>query len=255
MCHIVYTPHSIHAEGLKGGAPPPGSSPTSAEGPSFTYSGVDPDMARRLFESLFGGAGGFSFTSMPGAAAAGGGGGTPGAFQFMSTGPGGQFMSSAGPGGQRSFNVHTSGGTNNRRRWASAFGGDDSEEEMFTAGAPGTDPFSGYNMGGMGPGMGGMGPGSFFQQQWQPPGSSGGWSGSFGMRGGNSAGGSPQFGGFGRQHRQQQRQQLEPQVLSLQLSLEELYSGCTKRLKVGVAGTRHRSFVEHIRFCCLFGLM
>jgi DnaJ-class molecular chaperone len=117
---------------------------------------------------------------------------------------------------------------------------------MFTAGAPGTDPFSGYNMSGMGQGMGGMGPDSFFQQHWQPPGSSGGWSSSNGMRGGSSAGSSPQFGGFGRQ---QQRQQPQPQLVSLPLSLEELYSGCTKRLKVGVEGAKHRSFVEHLRFC------
>lgn len=198
-------------EGLKGGMPPPGSSNTAAEGPSFTYSGADNDMARRLFESLFGGAGGFTFSSMPGA-----GGPGNGSFQFMSTGPGGTaFASSSGPGGssRNPFNIHTSGmgaGTNNnRRRWASAFGGNsDSDEEMFAAGAPGADPFASF----------------FQQQQRQHPGSNGQWSGS-------SAGSSLGFG-FGAQQQQQQSRQPAPQMVALPLTLEELYSGCTKRLKV-----------------------
>lgn len=199
------------AEGLKGGVPPPGSgsSGPSAEGPSFTYSGVDPDMARRLFESLFGGAGGFTFSSMPGANMAGGGAPAGGSFQFMSTGPGGTAFASSGPGGNSGspFNIHTSstGAGNNRRRWASAFGGNDSEGDMFTAGASGGDPFAAFSMGPNG---------GFFQQQQQQqrprPG---------------SAGGSPLSGFAGQQ-------QQAPQLVALPLSLEELYKGCTKRLKV-----------------------
>jgi DnaJ-class molecular chaperone len=133
----------------------------------------------------------------------------------MSTGPGGTTFTT-GPGGSNvggiPFNIHTSGRGNgsNRRRWASAFGGEDSDEEMFTAGAPGTNPFAAYS----------MGPNGFFQQQQQHP-ASGGW-------GGSSAGG--RFSGYGQQHQQQQPL---PQQVALPLTLEELYSGCTKRLKVG----------------------
>lgn len=232
----------LSAEGLKGGVPPPngaGGHPSAAAGgaggPSFSYSGVDPDMARRLFESLFGGGGGagggpggFSF-----ATAGDRGGPSSGAgpsFQFMSTGPGGAFMrsSAAGPAG---FNGSSGGGGGsggaNRRRWASAFGGDGSDEEMtYTDGASGADPFAAF----------GMGPsGGFFQQQQQQwPGGSGS-SGGGGGWSGSSAGSSPRSaGGFGASHRhqQQQQQQPSPQVVALPLTLEELYSGCTKRLKV-----------------------
>lgn len=214
--------------------PPPGSGGSpSADGPSFTYSGVDPDMARHLFESLFGGAGSFTFSSMPGANMAGAGGPGGGSFQFMSSGPGGTAFASSGPGGNRGgpFNIHTSSGTgagNNRRRWASAFGGNDSDEDMFTAGTPGADPFAAFN----------QGPNGFFQQQQQQrqrPGSGGGWSGSSGQWGGSSAGGSPLSGFAG-----QQQQQPSPQLVSLPLSLEELYKGCTKRLKV-----------SHMRLCTI----
>jgi DnaJ-class molecular chaperone len=127
---------------------------------------------------------------------------------MFSTGPGGSSGSS------NPFNIHTSGGGSgsNCRRWASAFGGEDSDEEMFTAGAPGANPFAAHN----------MGPNGFFQQQQQQPGSSG-W-------GGSSAGG--RFGGYGQQ---QQQQQPVPQQVALPLTLEELYTGCTKRLKVGGA--------------------
>lgn len=208
---------SYGEEGLKGGVPPPGSgSSGGGQGASFSYSGVDPDMARHLFESLFGGAGGFSFSSGPGRGGGGGASGGPGgSFQFMSSGPGGTFMSSSGPAGATAGSGGAAAG--NRRRWASAFGGSDSDEDMFTAGAPGADPFAAF----------GMGPQSFFppqqqqQQQW-PPGSSGGW-------GGSSAGGNPRgAGGFS-----QQQQPPPPQVVALPLTLEELYTGCSKRLKVG----------------------
>jgi hypothetical protein len=222
------------AEGLKGGVPPPGSDSSSpaAEGPSFTYSGVDPDMARRLFESLFGGAGGFTFSSMPGANMAGGGTPGGGSFQFMSTGPGGTTFASSGPGGNSGspFNIHTSntGAGNNRRRWASAFGGNDSDEDMFTAGAADTDPFAAFGGGG------------FFQQRPQQrprPGSGGGG----GRWGGSSAGGRPLSGFAG-----QQQQQPAPQLVALPLSLAELYKGCTRRLKVS-CDSRGESTGGHTR--------
>jgi hypothetical protein len=57
----------------------------------------------------------------------------------------------------------------------------------------------------------------------------------------------PRFaGGFGGQQQQQQQQQPQapaPQVVALPLSLKELYSGCTKKLKVGwVVGRLSRTF-------------
>jgi curved DNA-binding protein CbpA len=57
---------SSFAEGLKGGAPTPNSSSTPGGAADsmpggFSYSGVDPDTARRLFESLFGGGGAAGF--------------------------------------------------------------------------------------------------------------------------------------------------------------------------------------------------
>lgn len=212
---------SAAADGLKGGVPPPGSGGAGAgdSGPSFTYSGADDDMARRLFESLFGGAGGFTFSSaQPGP-------GGHSSFQFMSTGPGGAaFVSTPRPGSSsrmshNPFNIHTTSGgqANNRRRWASAFGGNtDSDEDMFTAGAPGADPFAAFSMGG--------GPGSSFhhqQQQRRQPGQGHFWGDS-----------SSQPFGFGGYQQQQQQQPPSPQMVALPLTLEELYSGCTKRLKV-----------------------
>lgn len=50
-------------------------------GPNFQYSGVDPDTARRLFESLFGGAAGGFGTASRGPTAGG-----PTRFQFFTTG-------------------------------------------------------------------------------------------------------------------------------------------------------------------------
>jgi DnaJ-class molecular chaperone len=130
------------------------------------------------------------------------------------------------------FNIHTTGtgsgsgqaANNNRRRWASAFGGggnSDSDEDMFTAGAPGSDPFAAFS-------MGAKGSGSFFQQQQQQPGYRGHWGGSSSS---SSSGGHP-FGFGGHHQQQQQQQQPTPQMVALPLTLEELYSGCTKRLKV-----------------------
>lgn len=85
---------------------------------------------------------------------------------------------------------------------------------MFSAGAPGTDPFAAF---GMGSGSSSS-PDGFYQQQQQQ------W---------------PGGGGFGQQ--QQQRQQpLQPQVVALPLTLEELYRGCTKRLKVRGGESKRR---------------
>jgi DnaJ family protein B protein 4 len=153
----------------------------------------------------------------------------PGQFQFMSSGPGGVNMFSSSSGGP--FGSGSSGGGGQRSSRGGGFGGmgnlfgaaGDADEEMFEAGDMRANPFHVFGMNG-GSNNGGSGPSSFFQQQSAQqrqqgrPGSAEAW-------------GSPRY-----QHQQQQQQQ-QPAVQSvaLMVSLEELYKGAVKRLKV----TRH----------------
>ncbi|WIA38190.1 hypothetical protein OEZ86_001539 [Tetradesmus obliquus] len=194
-------------EGLKGGAPMPDSSSTAGNAAGgmpggVQYSGVDPDTARRLFESLFGGADG-------GAA----GFGRPGR-----GGPSRVFFSTSG--GDSPFSASSS----------SRFGGgpghqDNSDDDMMweSGAAADSNPFASA-FGGMGGMSGGMGQ----QQQQQHP---------FfysaaqqRKRPGSSGSHSSTSSGWGTQRQQQQQQQ--QQEVELRLSLEELYKGATKKLKV-----------------------
>lgn len=217
-------------EGLKAG----GGMPADAgAGPGTQYTQMDSEAARRLFEQLFGGFGGtggpFGFSS----SSSGGGSRGPTQFQFFSAGPGAgsasfatgsnnPFSSSGadpfGSGGMGGMHDFFGPGSSRAPGGASRnlFGGATSGNDMsWEAGDAGMNPFATFGMNGMSGGMDGAAD-SFFQhsrqqRQRQRPGSSsssGGW-------------GSPQ---------QQEQQQVQ-----LQLSMEELYSGCTKRLKV----TRH----------------
>lgn len=177
-------------EGLKGGAPPPGTPGAGGfsgggGGMPGGYHGMDDEAARKIFESLFGGGLGGMFGGMGGMGGggmAGGGGGAGGPrVRIFQSGPG------AGGGG---------GPPNQRFRGSS-----------FTGGMPDDDE----GMGGMGGGFGGFG-------------------GIPGMAGMGGMGGMP--GGGGSSFRR--RQPVEPQKVEvpLSLTLEELYSGCTKRRKV-----------------------
>jgi DnaJ family protein B protein 4 len=115
----------------------------------------------------------------------------------------------------------------NGRRNMGGFGGvasgagNAAGEEMFEAGDMGANPFAGFGMAG-GSNAAGSGPSSFFQHSAQQrqqgrPGSADAW-------------GSPRY-----QRQQQQQQQPAVQSVPLVLSLDELYKGAVKRLKV----TRH----------------
>ncbi|WIA33709.1 hypothetical protein OEZ86_006827 [Tetradesmus obliquus] len=232
-------------EGLKGGAPAPGAAgfdgaAAAPGGSHFSYSGVDPDTARRLFESLFGGGlggmggmGGGPFGGMGGSSSSSG----PAQFQFMSSGPGGSSMfsssASGGPFGSGSSSMFggSSGGQRGRSRgggyggMADLFGGmGGADEDAFEAGDMRANPFAAFGMAG-GSNDAGAGPSSFFQHSAQQrqqgrPGSADAW-------------GSPRY--QHQQHHQQQQQQPAVQSVPLLLSLEELYCGAVKRLRV----TRH----------------
>ena len=166
-------------------------------GPHFSYSGVDEDQARRLFETLFGG--GF------GAGGFGGGGGAagPSFFSFSSNAPG---SSNGGMPNARTFRPGgpMGGGSSMFGSMFGAPGAFDSDEEMYQAGSSSADPFAAF----------GMGSGSrhdpFAQQQQQ-------------------------------QHQYRRRQQQHPmrgprqQEVPLNVKLEDLYTGTTKRLNI----TRH----------------
>lgn len=191
------------------------------------YAQMDSEAARRLFEQFFGGFGGssgpFGFSDSSGRGTRG-----PTQFQFFSTGPGGgsaAFSSSGNPfGSSRAsgmpefFGMGGRGPSNNSSRPAGPhggfFGSESSEEDMsWEAGDTGSNPFAAFGMAG---GMNGAAD-SFFQhsqqqRQRQRPGSS-----------------SSTSGGWAHPRSQQQQQ------VQLPLSLEELYTGCIKRLKV----TRH----------------
>uniref|UniRef100_A0A383WP78 J domain-containing protein n=1 Tax=Tetradesmus obliquus TaxID=3088 RepID=A0A383WP78_TETOB len=236
-------------EGLKGGAPAPGAAgfdgaAAAPGGSHFSYSGVDPDTARRLFESLFGGGlggmGGMGegpFGGMGGSSSSSG----PAQFQFMSSGPGGSSMfsssASGGPFGSGSSSMFggSSGGQRGRSRgggyggMADLFGGmGGADEDAFEAGDMRANPFAAFGMAG-GSNDAGAGPSSFFQHSAQQrqqgrPGSADAW-------------GSPRYQHQQHHQQQQQQQQQQPAVQSvpLLLSLEELYCGAVKRLRV----TRH----------------
>ncbi|KAI8474803.1 MAG: hypothetical protein J3K34DRAFT_453428 [Monoraphidium minutum] len=178
-------------EGLKGGVPPEGGmggaggmggmgGAAGGAGPGFRYSGVDPEAAQHIFESLFGG----------------GGGGLGGLFGGMGGGGGGA------PGGapRRRAHVFSSG----PRGAASMFG----PSSGYGRESPGTPPSPGV-MFGMSEsddegawGHGGFG--SFVDGQGGPMG-----------RGGGGAPAGP-----------------DVQQVALKLTLEDLYKGCTKKLKV-----------------------
>eukprot|EP00878_Enallax_costatus_P007704 GHUV01008065.1.p1 GENE.GHUV01008065.1~~GHUV01008065.1.p1 ORF type:complete len:355 (+),score=135.79 GHUV01008065.1:584-1648(+) len=188
------------------------------------YPQMDSEAARRLFEQLFGGFGGssgpFGFSNI----SSGRGTSGPSQFQFFGTGPGGgsaAFSSSGNPFGSSAgspfFGMGGMGGSNNSSRSAGprrgVFSNESPDDDMsWDAGDAGNNPFAAFGMGG---GMNGAAD-SFFQhsrqqRQRQRPGSSG------------------SSGGWGHPQQQQQQQ------VQLPLSLEELYKGCIKRLKV----TRH----------------
>lgn len=204
-------------EGLHG-SPPRGDHHSSHAHQQQHYSGVDADTARRIFESFFGGGNGSA--------------GAGGCFATAGTMPGG-----SGGSGPRQFSFFTSpaGGAYGRppSGCASAFTGGgggggaasayDSDEDMFGGGfqphTPGTDPFAAFaGMGGgagSGSSRGRPGPGAFFFNSQQHAHRPGGDGGSF------------------FQHQQQQQQQTPTaQTVPLRLTLEELYSGMNKRLKV-----------------------
>lgn len=117
-------------EGLKGGIPPGGAAGAGGMpgGAQYTYSGVDADQARHLFESLFGSG---AFGGRPGAGSSGG----PSFFSFSSSGPDGGHSFHSGP-----------------RGFGSMFGerGADSDEEMFTPEPSSADPFAAFGMGSSG---------------------------------------------------------------------------------------------------------
>ncbi|GBF97350.1 hypothetical protein Rsub_10997 [Raphidocelis subcapitata] len=178
-------------EGLKGGVPPEAAAGAGTGaapgGPSFRYSGVDPEAAQHIFESLFGGGGGGGlgglFGGLGGMGGMGGGGGADGR---------------GGP--RRRVHVFSSG----PRGAASMFGP--------SSGAPGTPPSPGV-MFGMSDSdeEGPFGGGGF-----------GSWSAAGGGPMGRGAGAGAPAGP-------------EAQQVPLKVSLEDLYKGCTKKLKV----TRH----------------
>jgi DnaJ family protein B protein 4 len=201
-------------DGLKaaGGMPADGGADHGTQ-----YTQMDSEAARRLFEQFFGGFGssrgpfGFSGGSSSG----------PSQFQFYSTGPGGgtasfasgnenpfgSFSGSGGNpfgGGSRGMHDFFGSGSSSRARRTPVFGSNDMSWE---AGDAGMDPFATFGMNGPAD--------SFYQHSRQ-------------QRQRQRPGSSDSSGGWGNP--QQQVQQVQ-----LQLSLEELYSGSTKRLKV----TRH----------------
>lgn len=211
-------------EGLKAGGGVP-SGPFA--GPGTQYSQMDGDAARRLFEQLFGefnmGAAPFPFSSN---AVRG-----PTQFtQFFSTGPNGRtaaYSSSMGMGdmadaARSGGKINGKGRTNNRGSFTAA---DAMRDDMaWEAGDQGANPF---DMFGMNSAADSFHQHSQQQRRQQRPDSSGS----------NGMWGNPQ----------QQIQQVQ-----LQLSLEELYRGCTKRLKV----TRHvldaasgKSLPVQVRHC------
>lgn len=200
-------------EGLKaGGGMPQG----SEAAPGTQYTQMDGEAARRLFEQLFGGFSGEGGPFTFGSSSTSRG---PTQFQFFSTGPGGEAAASSG----NPFNTFSSMGTGGMadvlRSGIGSKAGHCSQRGSFcTANAMDND------------------------MAWEAGDQS---ANPFDMFGMNSAADSFY------QHSQQQRRQQRPhsssssstwgmpqqqvQQVQLQLSLEELYRGCTKRLKV----TRH----------------
>jgi DnaJ family protein B protein 4 len=139
--------------------------------------------------------------------------------------------SSAGvPFGSGSSSMFGSSSGGSGRRGRGGFGGmpdlfggaaDAAADEEMLAGDMGSNPFAAFGMNGS-RNDAGNGPSSFYQHSAQQrqqgrPGSADAW-------------GSPRY-----QHQQQQHQQPAVQSVALVLSLEELYKGAVKRLKV----TRH----------------
>jgi DnaJ family protein B protein 4 len=139
--------------------------------------------------------------------------------------------SSGGPFGSGSSSMFGGSGSGRRNRggsfggMADLFGAGNANaaagDEMFEAGDMGANPFAAFGMGGGG-NEAGSGPSSFYQHSAQQrqqgrPGSADAW-------------GSPRY-----QRQQQQQQQPAVQSVPLVLSLEELYKGAVKRLRV----TRH----------------
>lgn len=183
-------------EGLKGGAPPPdaagggggsgGGFSGGPGGPSFRYSGVDPETAQHIFESLFGG----------------GGGGLGGLFGGMGGMGGGMGGAGGGGGPRRPVHVFSSG----PRGAGSMFGAPSS-------GRPGTPPSPGVMFG-------------MSESDDENP-FGGGSSFSFGT----GMGGGPMGRGAGAGAPAGP----EAQQVPLRLTLEELFKGTTKKLKV----TRH----------------
>jgi DnaJ homolog subfamily B member 4 len=121
--------------------------------------------------------------------------------------PGQSFHFSGMPGGGRTFNFHSS---NPEDIFRSFFGTGDPTQ------AEGGDPF-GFGLGGMGglPGMGGMG----------------------GMPGMGMGGGMPGMGGRGMpgrgsHHSNHHQKKAEPVNYPLKVTLEELFSGTTKRVRI-----------------------
>jgi DnaJ family protein B protein 4 len=133
--------------------------------------------------------------------------------------------SSGGPFGSGNSSMFGDSGSSRHNRggfggMADLFGaGNTADDEMFEAGDMGANPFATFGMNGGG-NEAGAGPSSFYQhsaQHWQQ-----------GRPGSADARGSPCY------QRQQQQQQQQPAVQSvpLLLSLDELYKGAVKRLKV-----------------------
>ena len=140
--------------GGMGGMPGAGAGPGGAQ---FRYSGVDPEAAQRIFESLFGGGGAGGLGGLFGGM--GGGGASPGGMG----GAGGPrrrvHVFSSGPRGPGSmFGASSRAGTPGTPPSPGvAFGMDESDEEgPFGFGGGG---YGGPFGGGMGGGMGGMGGG------------------------------------------------------------------------------------------------
>lgn len=127
---IAYV-HVVFAEGLKGGIPPGAGDAGRGAPAGFHYSGIDPQSAQHIFESLFGGSGGLfgglgGFGNMGQSRA----GGPSRVHDFSSGGPGGF-------GGMRMGGMP--GGV-----FGNMFDGD---EDMFEAGPHArTDPFEQFGM-------------------------------------------------------------------------------------------------------------
>ncbi|PRW61391.1 dnaJ-like protein subfamily B member 4-like isoform B [Chlorella sorokiniana] len=194
-------------EGLKGGVPPPGTPGGGPEGfAGFGGGGgggaynMDDETARRIFEGLFGGGLGGMFGGMGGGGMGGGGGG-PG-------GPRVRIFQSGKKRGRPDFEGPGAGGASGSGR----------PFTRFRSGADG--------MGGMGGGMPFGGMGGMEEEDDEGYGYMGGMGGMPGMGGmGGMPGGGASF---------RRRPAMEPQKVEvpLNLTLEELYSGCTKRRKV-----------------------